>query len=77
MEYDIINSLNGLNLNYLSNYSSVNYLETILFPSAVDEITQKLLPQIIVAQIIDNTGGIQNLTLELNVLALPPSITDS
>ncbi len=36
-----------------------------------------MIPQIIVAQIIDNIGGIQNLTLELIVLAVPTSITDS
>ncbi len=36
-----------------------------------------MIPQYLVAQIIDNLGGIQNITFELNVLAIPPSIKNS
>ncbi len=58
MNYDIYNSLNGLNLNYLSDYDSTNYLDTILFPSNLDNSTLNIIPQYIVAQVIDNLGGI-------------------
>ena len=74
-QYDLIKSLNGLNLNYLNDYSSEYVFETLL-PSSYNlgttNISQLNLSNyngtednriILIASVMDSIGGVSNLTL--------------
>ena len=78
-QYDLIKSLNGLNLNYLNDYSSEYVFETLL-PSSYNlgttNISQLNLSNfngtednriILIASVMDSIGGIMNLTLPVTV----------
>ncbi len=78
-QYDLIKSLNGLNLNYLNDYSSEYVFETLL-PSSYNlgttNISQLNLSNfngtednriILIASVMDSIGGITNLTLPVTV----------
>ncbi len=78
-QYDLIKSLNGLNLNYLNDYSSEYVFETLL-PSSYNlgttNISQLNLSNfngtvddriILIASVMDSIGGITNLTLPMTV----------
>ncbi len=61
-ENDVKSSLNGLNMDYLVDYTSTNIFDSVLPPSYINNTNNQMIPLVLMVSVSDSLGGIANIT---------------
>lgn len=66
-ENDVEFSSNGLNMDYLVDFTSSNIFDSVLPPSFINETNSQMIPILIMISVSDSLGGIANITKTINI----------